>query len=246
MRHPTLTLERLAIILTHFAGAIFRCRQEKGDERIGNTVEPFDEPAPEKRPARVGFADGICKPPKAVWVSLGRAPGASSRSTDAPHRFSRLSCQARSPERNEAASELSQVALALSGACLVFLSALPAWAENAYPTVDLLSTGKTIVGEEIKYPTTGPAKVTASIVSVAPGAETVFHQHGVPMFAYMLEGTLTVDYGQMGKKVYKPGDALVEAMAVTHRGTNLGPVPVRILAVYMGAEGSKNVILDPK
>jgi quercetin dioxygenase-like cupin family protein len=122
----------------------------------------------------------------------------------------------------------------------------PSWAENAYPTVDILSTGQTVVGEEIKYPATGPARVSASIVTILPGAETVLHQHGVPMFAYMLEGTLTVDYGDKGKRIYKPGDALVEAMAVTHRGNNLGTVPVKILAVYMGAEGSKNVILEKK
>ena len=117
---------------------------------------------------------------------------------------------------------------------------------DAYPTVDILSTGKTVVGEDITYPTTGPSHITASIVTILPNAETVWHQHGTPMFAYVQEGVVTVDYGAHGKRVYRPGDAFVEAMAVTHRGMNLGTIPVKILVVYMGAAGSKNVVLEKK
>lgn len=122
----------------------------------------------------------------------------------------------------------------------------PALADAGYPAVDLLSTGKTVVGEDITYPTTGPAHVTSSIVTVAPHSPTVLHRHGVPMFAYILEGTLTVDYGDHGKRTYKTGDALVEAMAVPHKGINETDKPVRILTVYMGAEGAKNVIVEGK
>ncbi|MGE5547580.1 MAG: cupin domain-containing protein [Solirubrobacterales bacterium] len=135
------------------------------------------------------------------------------------------------------------------GAALVALLAVaPGWAqaENAYPTVDILSTGKTVVGEDIRYPTTGPAHVTASIVTILPNAETAFHRHGAPLFAYLLEGELTVDYGAKGKRVYKPGEAFMEAMDTTHRGMNLGTIPVKILAVYLGAEGTGNTILEKK
>lgn len=137
-------------------------------------------------------------------------------------------------------------AVARGAAALAFLAlSSPAFAQNAYPTVELLKTAKTVVGEEIVYPS-GPAVVTASIVTIAPGADTVWHQHGVPMFAYILEGELSVDYGAHGVRQYKQGDSLVEAMAVTHRGTNKGPAMVRILAVYMGAEKANNVILDKR
>jgi quercetin dioxygenase-like cupin family protein len=122
----------------------------------------------------------------------------------------------------------------------------PGWAgDAAYPTVDILSTGKTVVGEDIRYPTTGPAHVTGSIVTIAPGADTVLHTHQAPLFAYVLEGTLTVDYGDKGKRSYQPGEAFMEAMATTHRGMNLGTAPVRLLAVYMGAEGTRNTVLAP-
>src|ERR1700754_950061 len=114
--------------------------------------------------------------------------------------------------------------------------------DTGYRMVPLLSASTSIVGEPLHYPETGAAHVTAAIVTVAPGGKTSVHEHGVPMFAYILDGELTVDYGAHGKRVYHKGDALMEAMAVPHFGSNTGTEPVRILAVYMGAEGSKDTI----
>src|SRR5271170_2002848 len=109
--------------------------------------------------------------------------------------------------------------------------------DNVIPSVPLLSTGTTIVGETLHYPTNGPAHVTAAIVTLAPGARTVLHRHGVPLFAYILEGEITVDYGDRGKRTYRAGDALMEAMDVPHFGADAGTQPVRILTVFIGAEG---------
>jgi len=36
----------------------------------------------------------------------------------------------------------------------------------------------------------------------------------------------------------------MEAIAVPHKGINTGTVPVRILAVSMGADGTANVAVD--
>lgn len=132
---------------------------------------------------------------------------------------------------------------ALVALALTLLSAV-ASAENAYPTKDLLVTGTTVVGEPIRYPASGPARITASIVTVAPGANTPFHRHPAPLVAYILSGELTVDYGDHGKRVFRKGDALVEAMDVKHRGMNLGTEPVTLLGVYLGAEGVQNVVLE--
>src|SRR4029079_6937767 len=71
--------------------------------------------------------------------------------------------------------------------------------ENVVPapsTEPLLSTGTTILGETLHYPTNGPAHVTAIIVTLPPGSRTILHKHGVPMFGYVLEGEITVDYGE--------------------------------------------------
>ena len=113
--------------------------------------------------------------------------------------------------------------------------------DSGYPAVPLLSTGKDVVGETLHYPK-GAAHVTAAIVTIAPGAKTIVHKHGVPMFGYILDGELEVDYGAHGARTYRKGDALMEAMGVAHYGINKSAQPVRILVVYMGADGAKDVI----
>lgn len=115
-------------------------------------------------------------------------------------------------------------------------------APTNYPAETLLSASTSIVGEKLRYPTTGAAHVTAAIVTLAPGGKTIMHRHGVPLFAYILEGELTVDYGRHGKRTYQAGQSFMEAMAVPHFGINNGAQPVRLLAVYMGAKGAKDVI----
>jgi len=116
--------------------------------------------------------------------------------------------------------------------------------QGYYPVQELLVTGKTVVGENIQYPTTGAPKITVAVVTVAPGTPAAFHRHPVPLVAYILEGELTVDYGPNGIKIFRQGDALVEAMNVPHRGMNRGTEIVKLLAVYVGAEGTPNVVLE--
>jgi quercetin dioxygenase-like cupin family protein len=109
-----------------------------------------------------------------------------------------------------------------------------------YPAVPLLSTGTTILGEPLRYPT-GEPHVTASIITLAPGQRTIPHKHGVPLFAYILDGELSVDYGDKGVRTYKKGDSFMEAMDAVHYGFNAGKEPARLIAVYMGAKGAKDV-----
>ena len=130
----------------------------------------------------------------------------------------------------------------LFAASIAIASRAQAQDAAGYPTVPLFSTGQNIVGETLRYPTSGPARVTASIIVLAPGGKTIAHKHGVPLFAYILEGELTVDYGAHGTRTYRAGEAFMEAMEVAHFGTNSGATPVHILAVYMGADGAADVI----
>ncbi len=129
----------------------------------------------------------------------------------------------------------------------IFAAITSARAEDSVvPATPLLSTGTTVVGETLHYPTNGPAHVTAAIVTLAPGGKTVLHRHGVPLFAYILEGELTVDYGDRGKRTYRAGDALMEAMDVPHFGADAGAQPVRILTVFIGAEGAPADVIPVK
>jgi quercetin dioxygenase-like cupin family protein len=110
----------------------------------------------------------------------------------------------------------------------------------------ILESGTTVVGEAIHYPRSAPAKVTAAVLALQPGDETGWHTHGVPAFGYVLEGELTVDYGDKGQRVYKTGDAVLEAMSIAHNGRNTGNGVMRILAVFMGAEGVANSVKRDK
>ncbi len=100
----------------------------------------------------------------------------------------------------------------------------------------LFVTGETILGEPVAYPP-GKPKLTGAVVTMAPGQETGWHTHGVPLAGMILEGELTVDYGDKGKRTYKAGEALVESMSTPHNGTNTGNGPMRLFALYIGAEG---------
>jgi quercetin dioxygenase-like cupin family protein len=115
----------------------------------------------------------------------------------------------------------------------------PSSAVAPSPVTPLLQTGTTVVGETIAYPTGVPAQVTASVVTLAPGQETGWHTHGMPVVGYVIEGELEVDYGEKGIRVYRAGEAVMEAIGVAHNGRNTGSVPMRILAVFIGAEGLK-------
>ena len=110
--------------------------------------------------------------------------------------------------------------------------------DNGTAPEPLLSTGTTVLGETLHYPTSGPAHITTTVLTLAPGARTALHRHGVPMFAYFLDGEITVDCGDRGKRTYRQGDALMQAMDVPHFGADAGSKPVRILIVFIGAEGA--------
>ncbi len=95
--------------------------------------------------------------------------------------------------------------------------------------VPLLSTSQRIVGETLAYPPPGaPAKISSAIVTLAPGESTGAHKHGVPTYGYILSGSVTVDYGNHGRRVYEAGTAFMEGMDVWHDGVNEADVPCRM------------------
>jgi quercetin dioxygenase-like cupin family protein len=108
----------------------------------------------------------------------------------------------------------------------------------------LLSGGTDVLGTPLAYPD-GPVNVTAAIVTIPPGGTTGAHHHEVPLFAYVLEGELTVDYGDKGTRTYRAGDSVLEAINHVHTGTNTGTVPMKLLAVYMGGGTAANTVVDP-
>lgn len=131
------------------------------------------------------------------------------------------------------------------GACLL-AAAMGAHvgAETAYPPVEpLLKTRETVLGQPVVYPE-GPAEITSAIVTMQPGSSTGLHVHGAPLFAYVLEGALTVDYGDGVRRTYRQGDALMEAFGTPHDGAAHEGGVTRILVVFMGAEGVANTAMS--
>ncbi len=134
--------------------------------------------------------------------------------------------------------QLARSLSALALAATLGLTAGVALGRTSYPPlVVLLKTNTSVLGQPLEYPK-GTPEITAALISLDPGKETNWHRHDVPLLGYILEGALTVDYGAAGSRTYEAGDAFVEAFHTDHDGRNDGSVPMRLLAVYIGAEGA--------
>lgn len=122
---------------------------------------------------------------------------------------------------------------------IITASLQPVMADD-YPQAQiLLETTETIAGETLHYPQSGQAKVTAAIITIPPGASTGWHQHKIPLVAYILSGELEMEYANGKRIVLKPGQALMEAISVAHIGTNLGNQPVKIFVAFIAEEKSE-------
>ena len=132
---------------------------------------------------------------------------------------------------------------ALAGLCFTAgIAVTVAVGETTYPPLQVLvSSSQSILGQDLEYPSGKPV-FTAAIVTLQPGESTGVHKHNVPLFAMILDGELTVDYGPDGTKVYVKDDTLIEAFRTDHNGTNTGAEPVRILAVFAGSDAVKNTV----
>ena len=99
----------------------------------------------------------------------------------------------------------------------------------------------TILDQPFVYPE-GQSNITAAIITVKPHAKIDLHKHPVPLFVYILQGSITVTYDDIGEIVYRTGDAFIEAFNWPHRARNSGRGVVKILTVYSGAKGIENSI----
>jgi quercetin dioxygenase-like cupin family protein len=102
-----------------------------------------------------------------------------------------------------------------------------------------------VLDQILAYPSTSQAQVSSSIITIPVGMETGLHQHDAPMYAYVLEGELTVTYDGGTVKTYRAGEAIMEAVSTPHNGKNTGTVPVQVLVVNMGADGVTNTVKLP-
>ena len=131
-------------------------------------------------------------------------------------------------------------ALTFGGLALAQVDAPAVPATYANLLTPLFTGHETIIGQPLALLTDPNPVITSAIATIPPGGQTGWHEHAVPVYVYVLEGAVTVDYGTHGIRVLGAGTSILEAMNWPHNGHNYGDVPVRILAVYLGAEGVAN------
>ena len=120
--------------------------------------------------------------------------------------------------------------------------AAPAGYKSGVTSQLLVKTSVTADGKKISYPVTANPEVTAMLVEIAPKAETGWHKHDVPVYAYMLAGELEVALEGGKHATYKAGDAIIEVVGTLHNGINKGKESVRLVVFYTGIKDQSHVI----
>lgn len=106
----------------------------------------------------------------------------------------------------------------------------------------ILKTSTTGNGAPVAYLKTDQPEITAMTVDIAPGAQTGWHTHQIPVYAYVISGCLTVDIeGNISRK-FNAGDVIIEVENAGHNGINYGKTPVKLIVFYTGAKNMPNVL----
>jgi DNA-binding winged helix-turn-helix (wHTH) protein/quercetin dioxygenase-like cupin family protein len=105
----------------------------------------------------------------------------------------------------------------------------------------LIASTKTVLEQSIVYPS-GEPEITVSSFVLWPGQMTGWHVHQSPLVVYVLEGTLTIDYGSKGIRRFEAGEAVIEAIDWPHKANNFTDQPVRLLILSVGVKGKDNLI----
>jgi quercetin dioxygenase-like cupin family protein len=102
----------------------------------------------------------------------------------------------------------------------------------------VMDTEKNIIGQKIIYPA-GQSRIFSQVIDLPPHASIPWHEHLVPMYAYIIKGEIVVDYGSEGVKTIREGEAMVEAVNFRHKGANITNKTAKILIVYISASGQE-------
>ena len=98
----------------------------------------------------------------------------------------------------------------------------------------LLRTCVNSIGQPIAWPREGAPEVTALLVEMAPGEETGWHRHPVPLLGYILTGELTVYQATGETRVVRAGEVSLESVDVIHNGVNEGATPCKMIVFVAG------------
>jgi quercetin dioxygenase-like cupin family protein len=154
---------------------------------------------------------------------------------------SRLSCRMEATMTDSL--RIGRFVSLLAGAGISCLALSAAWGQDSaalpkgFKTTPLLKSGKTADGDSLAYPATGKPEVVSVIGVLDPGGRTALHQHPVPVYVYVMEGTLEVQTEGKGVRSYKTGEAFLESVGHWHQAFNRTGQPAKLLVVFVGEEG---------
>ncbi len=124
--------------------------------------------------------------------------------------------------------------LILSLLCVTIISAQY---QDGVIVEKLLQTDTTVIGQKIAYLQSPEAEVTMCKVIVPVGKQTGWHKHEVPVFAYMIKGSLIVELENGDKNIYTKNSTISEVFNIYHNGYNAGEEDVELIAIYLGKKG---------
>ena len=101
----------------------------------------------------------------------------------------------------------------------------------------ILKTDTTSIGQKIVYPSFANDEVSIVKVTLPPGKSTGWHKHLFPVFAYVLQGTLTVEVENKKAMQFAVNSSFSEVLNTQHNGVNNGKEDVILIAFFMGEKG---------
>ena len=124
------------------------------------------------------------------------------------------------------------------------------WAQaKAAPTASSVSitpvshNTETIAGEPELYLSTPDPEVSSVVFTFLPGAVSQWMIHPAPVYVYVLEGTLVVEFEDGSHQSFHQGQGFLQCRSKWHRGRrNDGSQTMRFLAVFFGGKGVPNVV----
>ena len=133
----------------------------------------------------------------------------------------------------------SKAVLTALGLCFLVLGVVSA--ETVYNagvrSKTVLQATQDVVGQNLAYPKAEHPEVTGMKVTIPTGQETGWHTHSVPGYAYVLSGTITLEYDKAAPRQFKPGEAFAEVVNVAHNGRNNGTEDVVLIVFFTGEKG---------
>lgn len=134
----------------------------------------------------------------------------------------------------------------LSLTLLAFLSLTARSQYSGLNIKELLRTDTTSIGQKITYPEFANPEVTMLKITIPPGKSTGWHKHSIPVFAYVVKGTLTVELEDHREIKFKEESTFAEMRNTNHNGSNKEDSDLVLIAIYMGGKGEKLSIMKEK